>query len=152
MLVFRYFVVVGALLLGCFWALDATNGPASPRAQQDMASLEAWRASEARKEATRNGREIADAIVMPDVATLAPTTERLAYERQLASNAIPAPVAEAHGTVANARAELADAAQPSKPVAQAKPKIKRKPVAVASQRPQRNPEFASSFFGGIFSN
>lgn len=155
MLVLRYFAVVGALLLGCFWALDAMNGPTAPRAQQDMASLQAWRAAEARKEATKNGREAADAIVMPDVATLAPTAERLAYERQLASNAIPAPVstAEAHSTIANARAELTEAApQPDKPATVAKPKAKRKPVMVASQKPQRNPEFAGSFFGGIFSN
>lgn len=154
MLVFRYFVVVGALLLGCFWALDAMNGPAAPRAQQDMASLQAWRAAEARKEASKNGREVADAVIMPDVATLPPTAERIAYERQLASNAIPAPVAvtETRDAIANARAEIADAAQSNKPAAQAKPKVKRKPVVVASQRPQRNPEFAGSFFGGIFSN
>ncbi|MFZ5734069.1 MAG: hypothetical protein ACOY4O_15130 [Pseudomonadota bacterium] len=159
----RYFVVVGGLLLGCFWALDAMNGSAAPRAQQGMAqqgmaqrgmaSLEAWRAAEARKESARQGRETAEAVVMPDIATLPPTAERLAYERQLASNAIPAPVAvaESPDTVSDARAEMAQIApQSNKPVA--KPKPKRKPVVVASQKPQRNPEFANSFFGGIFSN
>lgn len=152
----RYLVVVGGLLLGCFWALDAMNGPAAQRAPQNpqnMASLEAWRAAEARKDATRHGRETAEAVVMPNVATLPPTAERLAYERQLASNTIPAPVAVAAApdTVSNARAEMAQIApQSSKPVA--KPKPKRKPVTVASQRPQRNPEFANSFFGSIFSN
>lgn len=151
----RYLVVVGGLLLGCFWALDAMNGPAAPRARQDTASLDAWRAAEARKGVTRPDREAA-AVVMPDIATLPPTPERLSYERQLASNVIPAPViaSEPREEIANARAQMAEATpKPSKPVAQVKPKAKRKPaVAVASSRPQRNPEFAGSFFGGIFSN
>lgn len=159
----RYFVVVGGLLLGCFWALDAMNGPVNdqvakasvpPRIEKSTESLQAWRAAEARKGAARQGRAATEAVVMPDIATLPPTAERIAYERQLASNAIPAPVVvtETRDTIADARAEMAGAAQPSKPVAQAKPKVKRKPVVVASQRPQRNPEFAGSFFGGIFSN
>lgn len=158
MLVFRYFVVVGAALLGCFWALDAFNGPAAPRAQQDMSSLQAWRAAEARKEATKDGREMANAVVMPDIATLAPTQERLAYERQLASNAVASPatetVAPTNNTVADARAELTETAQPVKRVASAKPKAKQKPqiVVVASPAPQRRPEFAGGFFGGLFSN
>lgn len=158
MLVFRYFVVVGAALLGCFWALDAFNGPAAPRAQQEMSSLQAWRAAEARKEATKDGRELANAVVMPDIATLPPTAERLAYERQLASNAVAAPVAasaaqSADATIANARAEVTEAApQQVKRVATAKPKVKRKPVViVASPSPQR-PEYAGGFFGNIFSN
>lgn len=161
----RYFVVVGGLLLGCFWALDAmnntknglvANASVTPRVEQASASLQAWRDAEARKGAARQGRATTEAVVMPDIATLPPTAERIAYERQLASNAIPAPVmvAETRDTIDNARAEMAEAVAPqsNKPVAQTKPKIKRKPVVVASQRPQRNPEFAGSFFGGIFSN
>lgn len=155
MLVLRYFAVVGAVLLGCFWALDAINGPAAPRAQQEMASLKAWRDAEARKEITKNGREAAEAVVMPDIATLAPTAERLAYERQLAANAVPAPVAaDTNDKIVNARAEMTEAAPaPQKPAVAAKPKPKRKPaVMVASPQQQHRPEFAGSFFGGIFSN
>lgn len=154
MLVLRYFAVVGAVLLGCFWALDAFNGPSVPRAQNDMSSLRAWRAAEARKVANTNGRDVSDAIIMPDVATLAPSAERLAYENQLASNKIAATeaVLQPKDTLSNARAELTEAA-PAKPAAVVKPKVKRKPVMVASPVPQRHPEFASGgLFGGIFSN
>lgn len=157
MLVFRYFVVVGAALLGCFWALDAFNGPAAPRAQQEMSSLQAWRAAEARKEATKDGREMAN-VVMPDIATLPPTAERLAYERQLASNAVAAPVVasttqSADKAIANARAEVNEAAlQQVKRVATAKPKVKRKPVVIVANPPPQRPEYAGGFFGNIFSN
>lgn len=155
MLVFRYFVVVGAALLGCFWALDAINGPAAPRPQQDMSSLQAWRASEARKESTKDGRDMTN-VVMPAIATLPPTQERLAYERQLASNpvALPAIGQGIDAATVNARAEMTEAPLQAKRFATAKPKVKLKPrvVAVGNPAPQRRPEFAGGFFGGFFSN
>ena len=163
MLLLRYFFFAGAMLLGCFWVLDAINGPAAPRAQQDsmaslqgVSSLQAWRAAEARKEANKDGRDTSAAVILPAIATLAPTAERLAYERQIASNRIPAPapvaMAETPRTSSDARAELT---QPASPIP-ARPKVRRKPVTakavVATAQPRNsNPEFGG-FFGQIFEN
>ena len=159
MLLLRYFFFAGMMLLGCFWALDAINGPSASKAQQDnMASLQAWRAAEARKEASKDGRDTSSAVIFPSVATLQPTAERLAYESQIASNKIPAPVltAESARKLSDARAELTEPASHLDAVAiQAKPKVKRKPVAskavVATAQPRNsNSEFA--LFGRIFEN
>lgn len=167
---FRYFLFVGGFLMCAFWALDyvnssplASSSPVSKTEQtvapREVASLQSWRASEARKA----GRELAGAVVMPDVASLAPTAERLAYERQIASGAITQPVATAAPTDASAalreaRAEMNEptATKPAvavKPVKRvAKPKPVGAPMVIAQQQ-RPAPRFESGgLFGGFFSN
>ncbi len=161
MLLLRYFVFAGAMLLGCFWALDAINGPSAPKAQQnDMASLEAWRAAEARKEASKDGRDTSAAVILPAVTPMAPTAERLAYERQIASNKIPAPatVSEVRSSSNDARAELTESVpvRQDADAAKTKPKAKRKVVGskavVATAQPRNSNLEFSGFFGRIFEN
>ncbi len=167
MLLLRYFVFAGAMLLGCFWALDAINGPSAPKARQGnvaslqgVSSIQAWRAAEARKQAITDGRDTSAALILPSIATMAPTAERLAYERQIASNTLPAPVAMAESarSPTDARAELTETAPAHLDAvpAQSKPKARRKVASkavVATAQPRSpNSEFGGFLFGRIFEN
>lgn len=127
--VFRYFVVMGCCLLGLIfgagWIWPNTAAPESAPiatantgsasatlASENLGSLADWRRSEDRL----THKKHAEAIVYPDVATLAPTTDRLQWERQL--RYLP----ENH--IYEARAEMPKTAD--KP---AEPKVAEKKVA-----------------------
>ena len=94
--VFRYFLVMGCCLLGLIFTAGwmwpnattsesvplatATAGSASATlASADLGSLADWRRSEDRL----THKKQAEAVVYPDVATLAPTADRLQWEHQL---------------------------------------------------------------------
>jgi hypothetical protein len=93
--VFRYFLVMGCCLLGLLfvadwmWPGDAGSGAYHPTtvAAADLAaatavlsSIDDWRRSEGRFERSKQHPQ---PIVYPDLATLAPTTDRLQWERHL---------------------------------------------------------------------
>ena len=84
---FRYFIVVGFCLLCCVFAAGYFFPKIeSARIQRD-GSLEFWR----QYQATLSGRNKAAAVIYPDAASMAPTVERLAWERQLTFKDAPAP-------------------------------------------------------------
>src|SRR5882757_7493953 len=83
--VLRYFVVMGCCLLGLLFAADyllPQTAEAVPQAEASSSgrggSLASWRASQDRKE-----KPLASAVVYPDTAPMAPTAERLQWERQM---------------------------------------------------------------------
>ena len=138
--VFRYFVVMGCCLLGLIFAagwvwphvsasvntpiatasagsasatLSSENLASENPASENLGSLADWRRSERRL----THKKHAEAVVYPDVATLAPTSDRLQWERQL--RYLP----ENH--VYEARAEMPKTAdKPAEPkVAEKKPPV-----------------------------
>ncbi|MCB1394194.1 MAG: hypothetical protein K5821_07810 [Nitrobacter sp.] len=135
MLVFRYFVVMGCCLVGLLFAADllwsgdhmagdhrataraamtvAGATSAEPRSasrasgeQAVLSSIENWRRSEQRFE---RAKQHLRPVVYPNVVTLAPTPDRLQWERQL--RYLPA------DHVYEARAEM-----PKEPIAE-RPKV-----------------------------
>ncbi|HVV39492.1 MAG TPA: hypothetical protein VHC94_00320 [Nitrobacter sp.] len=146
--IFRYFVVMGGCLLALLFVADyvwpdagtATSQPARTVANAesgDVGSLADLRRSEDRLERSRHESH---AIVYPDVASLAPTTQRLQWEQQL--RYLPA------DHVYEASAEPAKTAEPVKT---AEPKVaeRTRPIhkRVAHARPdprQADPRFAAN--------
>jgi hypothetical protein len=154
--VLRYFVVMGCCLLGLLFAADyflpqATE--AVPQAEASSSgrggSLASWRASQDRKE-----KPLTTAVVYPDIAPMAPTAERLQWERQMTfrrADAVPQQPKSA--PVYEAKAEMVDvgaaAIAAPKPVA----KVVRHKTVVHRDRPPNNyaaayPPAPAAQFGG----
>lgn len=146
--VFRYFLVVGCCLLGLIFAAGwmwpdaatpigaqspATAANAGPdtasAAPTNLGSLDDWRRAEDRL----IHKKQAEAVIYPDVATLAPTSDRLQWERQL--RYLP----ENH--VYDARAEMPKTAEPPKVAEKAE---KKAPAHRRIARTQPNARFAAN--------
>jgi hypothetical protein len=152
--VLRYFLVMGCCLLGLLFAVNyfvpqtvEAVSQAETAGSGRGGSLASWRASQDRKE-----KPVVSAVVYPDIAPMAPTAERLQWERQMTfrrADAVPqepkaAPVYEA-------KAEMVDvgAVAAPKPVA----KVVRHKTVVHRERPLNNyaaayPPGPASQFGG----
>jgi hypothetical protein len=148
--VLRYFMVMGCCLLGLLFAADylapkeATSAPAVAATVSDGGSLASWRHSQ-----ENLSKSQVAAVVYPDVAPMAPTAERLQWERQMTFRR-DAPVQEAKSEPAaksdpvyEAKAEMADitpaAKIPAKPVV----KMPARPKTVARiDRRDNRPNFA----------
>jgi hypothetical protein len=139
--VLRYFVVMGCCLLGLLFAANyflPQTVEAVPQAEASSSgrggSLASWRASQDRKE-----KPLVSAVVYPDIAPMAPTAERLQWERQMTfrrADAVPQQPKSAPAL--EAKAEMVDvgaaAVTPPKPVA----KIVRHKTVVHRDRPPNN--------------
>lgn len=173
MLLVRYIVFAGSLLYCCFWAFDALNGSTNARTEpvqissfssrvaalndDSFGSLQDWHQSAARGASRFGNRDPSPAATIPAIRALPPTAERLSYERQLAANAIPAPVAISQSTnsFADARASMDE--RPSAGASDPEPQPKKKVIAAATRnspnlQSPRKEEFSGFFFGRIFSN
>lgn len=152
------FIVCGFLASNYLLVPNTTHRPDTQvSVQSSQSSLADWRSAEARK----GGRLAESAIVLPSIAQTAPTAERLAFERQLASNTVAAPtapiLAQAEPGITNARAEMTEASPQRRLVPQrvaaSKPKrrqVPRREIVVVERTPMQR-EFGE-FFGGFFSN
>jgi hypothetical protein len=152
--VLRYFLVMGCCLLGLLFAADyflPQTAEAVPQAEASSAgrggSLASWRASQDRKE-----KPLTSAVVYPDIAPMAPTAERLQWERQMTFRRADAPPQEKKSAaVYEAKAEMVDvgaAAVASKPTV----KPARHKTVVRRDRPNNYaaayPAAPASQFGG----
>jgi hypothetical protein len=136
--VLRYFLVMGCCLLGLLFAADyflPQIAEAVPQAESSGAgrggSLASWRASQDRKE-----KPLTSAVVYPDIAPMAPTAERLQWERQMTFRRADAPPQETKSAVYEAKAEMVDvgAAAVTKPAV----KTPRHKSVVRRERPNNN--------------
>jgi hypothetical protein len=153
--VLRYFLVIGCCLLGLLFAADylVPNTDSAP-AQADAAtasnggSLASWRQSQQNLTKSRVA-----AVVYPDIAPMAPTAERLQFERQMTyrrADAVPqepksAPVYEAKAEMVDVGAAAVTAPKPAK--------IARHKTVAHRDRPPNNyaaayPPAPISQFGG----
>jgi hypothetical protein len=154
--VLRYFLVMGCCLLGLLFVVDYFTPQIAEAVPQTEAtnsgrggSLASWRASQDRKE-----KPLTSAVVYPDIAPMAPTAERLQWERQMTFRRPDAgPQEPKSATVYEAKAEMVDvgaaAVAAPKPVA----KIARHKTVVRRERPLNNyaaayPPSPASQFGG----
>lgn len=99
--IFRYFLAVGSCLLCLFFVADHFL-PRPATAQQRVGSLEFWREAQVRAA----GKKPATAIAYPAVAAMAPTAERLQWERQLTLLSPDTPVPPPTPSTYEARAEI----------------------------------------------
>jgi hypothetical protein len=145
--VLRYFLVMGCCLLGLLFAADylvpkeAVPAPAAAATVSNGGSLASWRQSQERLDKIQ-----AAAVVYPDVAPMAPTTERLQWERQMTFRRADAPAQEVKSNpVYEAKAEMADvtaaAKLPTKPIA--KTPSRAKTLARADRRDR--PNYAAAY-------
>jgi hypothetical protein len=154
--VLRYFVVMGCCLLGLLFVADyflPQTAEAVPQAEASSSgrggSLASWRASQDRKE-----KPLVSAVVYPDIAPMAPTAERLQWERQMTFRRADAVPQQPKSTSAyEAKAEMVEvgaaAVAAPKPVA----KIARHRTVVHRDRPPNNyaaayPPAPAAQFGG----
>jgi hypothetical protein len=153
--VLRYFMVMGCCLLGLLFAVDYLVPKETAPAQAEVAtvsnggSLASWRQSQ--QNLTKS--QVA-AVVYPDIAPMAPTAERLQFERQMTyrrADAVPQEPKSA--PVYEAKAEMVDvgaaAVAAPKPVA----KVARHKTVLRRERPLNNyaaayPPAPISQFGG----
>jgi hypothetical protein len=153
--ILRYFLVMGCCLLGLLFATDyflPQTVEAVPQTEATSSgrggSLASWRASQDRKE-----KPLTAAVVYPDIAPMAPTAERLQWERQMTFRRADAPPQEPKSAVYEAKAEMVDVGAAA--VAAPKPaaKIARHKSVVRRDRPNNNyaaayPPAPASQFGG----
>ena len=152
--VLRYFVVMGCCLLGLLFAANYFIPQTVEAVPQTEAagsgrggSLASWRASQDRRE-----KPLTSAVVYPDIAPMAPTAERLQWERQMTFRRADAPPPEPKlAPVYEAKAEMVDVGA----AAVAKPAVKtpRHKTVVRRERPNNNyaaayPPAPVSQFGG----
>ncbi len=152
--VLRYFLVMGCCLLGLLFAAnylwpqaELAPQPAAANAAQN-GTLASWRQTQQRLD-----RPQASAIVYPDVAPMAPTAERLQWERQMTYRMPDTPALQARAELPATAAEAITA--PPAPVKHAARAPSRpKPVARADRRDQ--PNYAAAYppapvaqFGGF---
>lgn len=132
--VFRYFLVMGCCLVGLLFAAglmwpadrETESGSASQASaggEAVLSSIENWRRSEERFERAKHHPR---PVAYPNVATLAPTPDRLQWERQL--RYLPA------DHVYGARAEMPKEATAERPKVAAKTAARKH---VAHARPAR---------------
>jgi hypothetical protein len=152
--VLRYFVVMGCCLLGLLFAVDYFTPQTVEAVPQTEAtnsgrggSLASWRASQDRKE-----KPLTSAVVYPDIAPMAPTAERLQWERQMTfrrADAVPqepksAPVYEAKAEMVDVGAAAVAAPKPVAKIARHKTVVHRLPNNYAAAYP---PAPAAQFGG-----
>jgi hypothetical protein len=152
--VLRYFLVMGCCLLGLLFVVDYFTPQTAEAVPQTEAtnsgrggSLASWRASQDRKE-----KPLTSAVVYPDIAPMAPTAERLQWERQMTfrrADAVPQETKSA--PVYEAKAEMVDVGAAA--VVGPKPAVKRHKSVVHRDRPPNNyaaayPPAPASQFGG----
>jgi hypothetical protein len=138
--VLRYFVVMGCCLLALLFAVNyfvPQTVEAVPQAEAVSSgrggSLASWRASQDRKE-----KPLTSAVVYPDIAPMAPTAERLQWERQMTFRRADAPPQEPKSSsVYEAKAEMVDVGAAA---VVAKPAVKtaRHKSVVRRERPNNN--------------
>jgi hypothetical protein len=152
----RYFLVMGCCLLGLLFAADylapkeTALAPAEAAIVSHGGSLASWRQSQ--QNLTKS--QVA-AVVYPDIAPMAPTAERLQWERQMTfrrADAVPqepksAPVYEAKAETVDVGAAAVAAPKPAA-------KIARHKTVVHRDRPPNNyaaayPPAPVSQFGGF---
>src|SRR3954469_18674637 len=127
--VLRYFMVMGCCLLGLLFAADyllpkEAAAPIEAAAVSNGGSLASWRQSQERLDKPQVA-----AVVYPDIAPMAPTAERLQFERQMTYRRADAPVAETtSGPVFEAKAEMSEVT--------AAAKLPAKPAAKVPSRPR----------------
>jgi hypothetical protein len=153
--VLRYFVVMGCCLLGLLFTIDylvPKTADAVPQTEAASSgrggSLASWRATQDRKE-----KPLTSAVVYPDIAPMAPTAERLQWERQMTFRRADAPPQELKlAPVYEAKAEMVDVGATA---VVAKPAVKapRHKSVVRRERPNNNyaaayPPAPVSQFGG----
>jgi hypothetical protein len=146
--VLRYFLVMGCCLLGLLFAanyfLPQTEAPAAQLQAATVSnggSLASWRQSQERLDKIQ-----AAAVVYPDIAPMAPTSERLQWERQMTFRRADAPAQEVKSNpVYEAKAEMADltaaAKLPSRSVA--KTPARARTMAHADRRDR--PNYAAAY-------
>jgi hypothetical protein len=141
-------MVMGCCLLGLLFAADylipKTDGvPAQAEAAtvSNGGSLASWRQSQERLDKPQVA-----AVVYPDIAPMAPTAERLQFERQMTYRRADTPVQETKpNPVFEAKAEMSDvtaaAKLPAKPVA----KVPSRPRTVARIDRRDRPNYAAAY-------
>ncbi len=133
MLWVRYFIVVGACLLGGLYAADAVMSPSAPATTK--AATPGDGASQLRQLATRKSVAASSApIVFAETAPVAVPQERLRWEAQLTYRTEPRMVADAQARMGDQDAIPVAASAPASPVATkvAKPASK---VAARKSKP-----------------
>lgn len=154
--VLRYFLVIGCCLLGLLFAADyflPQTADAVPQAENSNSgrggSLASWRATQDRKE-----KPLTSAVIYPDIAPMAPTAERLQWERQMTFRRADAPPQELKSApVYEAKAEMVDVGAAAVTAAKPAAKIARHKSVVRRDRPNNNyaaayPPAPASQFGG----
>ena len=135
---FRFVLFASGFIALSLFLLDRLSSPvavASGKVSGTTSSLTDWRQSETRK----NGPTAEGAIVLPSLPRAAPTTERLAFERQLAGNVVPLPAwASQPNPLVDARAELTEASpqqrSPMRPTSKPRRKMPRQAEVAAAER------------------
>lgn len=117
--VLRYFLVIGCCLLGLLFAADylvpkeATPAPAQAATVSNGGSLASWRQSQEKLDKPQTA-----AVVYPDIAPMAPTADRLQFERQMTYRKVDSPALQARAEMPATAAEaIAPPAAPAKSVA-----------------------------------
>ena len=132
--VLRYFVVMGCCLLGLLFAADylipkeTAPAPVEAATVSNGGSLASWRQSQEKLDKPQVA-----AVVYPDIAPMAPTAERLQFERQMTyrrPDAVPqepksAPVYEAKAEMVDVGAAAAAAPKPVVKIARHKTVVRR---------------------------
>jgi hypothetical protein len=141
--VLRYFVVMGCCLLGLLLAanylLPQTEAPlpAANASAESGGTLASWRKSQERLD-----RPQVSAIVYPDIAPMAPTAERLLWERQMTFRKPDSPALQARAELPATAAEaIAPPTVPAKSVA--KHQTRTRTVARADRRDR--PNYAAAY-------
>jgi hypothetical protein len=152
--VLRYFLVMGCCLLGLLFAADyllpqaeLAPQPAAANTAQN-GTLASWRQTQQRLD-----RPQAAAVVYPDTAPMAPTAERLQWERQMTYRRADAPALQARAELPNTAAEAITATSaPVKHLA----KVPSRPRTVARADRRDQPNYAAAYppapaaqFGGF---
>jgi hypothetical protein len=153
--VLRYFVVMGCCLLGLLFAVDylapkeTAAAPAETATVSNGGSLASWRQSQ--QNLTKS--QVA-AVVYPDITPMAPTAERLQFERQMTYRRADAvPQEPKSSPVYEAKAEMVDVGAVAVAVPKPVAKIARHKTVVHRDRPPNNyaaayPPAPVSQFGG----
>ena len=145
--VLRYFLVMGCCLLGLLFAanyfLPQAEIAAAPEATavSNGGSLASWRQSQERLDRPQTA-----AVVYPDIAPMAPTAERLQFERQMTYRRADAPaqaVETKSSPVYEAKAEMSDVTAAAKLPAKSVVKPQRAKVARADRRDR--PNYAAAY-------
>jgi hypothetical protein len=144
--VLRYFVVMGCCLLGLLFAADylipkeAAPAPVEAATVSNGGSLASWRQSQEKLDKPQVA-----AVVYPDIAPMAPTAERLQFERQMTYRR-DAPVQETKSSpVFEAKAEMSDVTAAAKPPAKPVAKVPSRPRTVARIDRHDRPNYAAAY-------
>jgi hypothetical protein len=145
--VLRYFMVMGCCLLGLLFVADylvpkeAAPAPVEAAPVSNGGSLASWRQSQEKLDKPQVA-----AVVYPDIAPLAPTAERLQWERQMTYRKPDSPALQ-ESPALQARAELpATAAEAiTRPPAKHVAKIPARPRTVARAERRDRPNYAAAY-------